>query len=286
MGCGTIRTGSTLDCRTPLAGGIGGDSRLVLYNLSEVSFTESAATPGLITAITMASGASGYAFQGYKTSLKPSVDTALAGLGQTQYKHRTQFMVFENSQLAKNNIQNLANGRYVAIIENNGKNSNSFEIYGLTIGLEIKPQKIRDLGENGAAYLLLLETPETDLEPLLPQTFFITSYTASLTALNVTLFLPTVTNLSNLALSASGGGSETVTGTNFYGSGAVASEVLSVGWVNQITGAVVAQTTYTVASATSITMASAVVAMPAGSYRLRVTTTKGIADSTQVAIVT
>lgn len=282
MGCGTISTGSVLTCSTPMQMGIGGESRLILYNLQEVSFTESGSTPGLITAITLSSGASGYQFQGYKISLKPSVDVVSGASGQTLYKHRVNFLIFENTQLAKNNIQTMGIGRYVALYENNGKNSESFELMGVNVGLELKPQKVRDLQENGAAYMLLLETPENELETTLPRTFFSSSYSSTLTAVNATLFLPTVTNISDLALQVAGGDSETITGTNFYGSAALSSEVSRVAWVNQATQAETTQTGVTVASNTSMTFTS--VALTAGSYRLRVYTRKGIADSTQIAV--
>lgn len=282
MGCGSIDRGSVLSCKTPLVGGIGGDSRLVLYNFSEVSFTESSTTPNLLTAITLASGASGYQFQGYKLSLKPSVDIVAGANGQNLFKHRIAFVIFENTQLQKNNIQTLKDGRYVALYENNGKNNDSFELSGINVGLEVKPQKIRDLQTDGAAYMLLLETPDAELETKLPQTFLSTNYSTTLTAVNTTLYLPTITTVSNLSVSAAGGTAETITGTNFYGSLGASSEVTSVDWVNVGTLQLTNQATYTVASNTSITLTS--VALTAGGYKLRVTTRKGYVDSGSVII--
>jgi len=285
MGCGTIARSEVPNCATPLVGGIamssGNANRLVLYNFDEVSFTESATTPNLFTTITLATGCSGYQFLGYKMSVKPSVDIAAGANGQNLYKHRTAFIIFSNTQLTKNNIMNLAQGRYVALWENNGKNLESFELAGVDVGLEVKPQKIRDLQENGGAYVLLLESPDTELETKLPHTFLSSSYSGSVTAINTSLFLPTVTVISDIALQVAGGDSETITGTNFYGSNATASEVVLVEWVNQVTKARVTQTGVTVASNTSLTFTS--VATPAGTYKLAVTTTKGIAESSQVA---
>ncbi len=283
MGCGSIDRGSVLSCKTPLVGGIGGDSRLVLYNFSEVSFTESSSTPNLYTAITLASGASGYQFQGYKLSLKPSVDIVLGANGQNLFKHRTAFVIFENTQLQKNNIQTLKDGRYVALYENNGKNTESFELMGVNVGLEVKPQKIRDLQADGAAYMILLETPDTELETKLPQTFLSTNYATTLTAVNTTLYLPTITTISDLTIDVAGGNAETITGTNFYGSLAASSEVSSVDWVNTGTLALTNQTGVTVASATSITFSS--VALVAGTYKLRITTRKGYVDSNSIVVV-
>jgi hypothetical protein len=278
MACGALERAVAYNCPTPLPGGIGGDSRLVLYNFSEISFTESGSTPGLRTAMTLSSGASGYQMQGYKVSLKPSVDAVDDQAGVTRWKQRVAFIIFANDQLTKNTIQRMALGRYVAIYENNGKNADSFEIMGINSGLIMKPQKVRDLQENSSAYLILLETPDNELEPNLPATFYSSSYASTLSAVNTTLYLPTVTNISDLTISTGGGDAETITGTNFYGSLASASEVVSLYWINQATQARTQQTSFTVASATSISLSS--VALAAGLYALEVTTKKGIAVST------
>ena len=202
MGCGSIGRSEVNNCATPIVGGIGGGSRLVVYNYDEVSFTESGTTPNLFTAITLTSGASGYQFQGYKLSLKPSVDVVAGASGQSLFKHSTAFVIFSNTQLTKNNIQNLAQGRYVVLYENNGKNTESFELMGVNVGLELKPQKIRDLQVDGAAYTLLLQTPDAELETKLPQTFLSSTYAATLTAVNTTLFLNSVSSNCRMGLSS------------------------------------------------------------------------------------
>jgi len=280
--CGALQIGSFRICGTTLQGGIGGDSRLILFNYADVTVTESGSTPNLITAITLASGASGYVFEGYKVSLKPSVDAVDSASSQTLWKHRANFLIFENTQLQKNNIDTMKNGRYIALIENNGKNSDSFELYGLGSGLVMKPQKVRDLQENSSAYNLLLETLDNELEIELPATFLATSYSGTVTAIAALLFLPTITVISDLAISTAGGDAETITGTNFYGSGSQP-DVSSVQWKNRATGALTTQTSVTVASATSITFSS--VALAAGTYNLRVTTSKGYVDSTIIVTV-
>lgn len=275
--CGTLTRSFVQTCATPTAGGIGGDSRAVVYNYGEVSFTESSTTPNLLTAITLSSGASGYQIQGYKVSLKPSAEAVDDQAGVTRWKHNIAFLVFANSQLVKNEIQRMALGRYVFTYENNGKNEDSFEVMGRQNGMIMKPQKVRDLQENSSAYMLTFATPDNELEPMLPATFFITSYAASLAAINATLYLPTITTISDLTVDVAGGNAETITGTNFFGSAAASSEVVSVVWINTSTQARTTQTGVTVASATSITFNT--VALSAGVYQLEITTKKGIALS-------
>lgn len=280
MGCGTIETGSQPNCDTPLKSG--SRPRLFLANFDDVvSVTLSSSTPNLVTAVTLRTGATTFLFEGFKQDVKPTQEFIAPSNGANQVKHALSFIVYDISQIQKNNLQRVNKGRFIALPENNGKNENSFEIYGLGSGLEIVPGVARDTYANGGGYIISLATPENEFEPLLPQTFFATDYATTLALVEEYAALPTVTVISDLAVAAAGGDAETITGTNFYGNGS-SSVVLSAKWVNQITGALTTQTAITVVSDTSITFTS--VALTAGSYRLRVTTTKGYADSVQVVI--
>ena len=280
MSCGTITTGSRPDCESPLKSGT--RARLFLANYDQLlSATASTTTPNLITALVFSTGATSFLFEGFKQDVKPTQEIIAPSNGQNQFKHNLGFLVYEITQLQKNNLQRVAKGRFIAIAENHGKDENSFEIYGLNTGLEIVPGIARDPLANGGGYIIQLATPENEFEPKLPQTLFSTDYATTLALVDEYAALPTVTTISDLALQVAGGDVETITGTNFYGNGS-SSAVLSVQWVNQVTQAKTTQTSVTVASDTSITFTS--VALTAGSYRLRVTTTKGYTDSTQVAI--
>ena len=223
-------------CSTPFQGGLGSADLVLIDEDAFSGVTESASTPNLVTAVSLNSGYSAYRFQGFKLSLKPSVDVVTSASGQNLYKHREAFLVFGNSQLLKNEIQKMANGRFRGIHENAGKNNDSYEITGIGVGMEMKAQKIRDLQENNAAYMILLETPDNELEVKLPQTFLSTNYASTKTAVLALLFLPTITVISDLAIGTAGGDAETITGTNFYGSGSQP-DVSSVQWVNRSTGA-------------------------------------------------
>ena len=280
MSCVNITTGSRPDCNNPLKTGT--QPRLFLMNYDDLlSVTTSTSTPNLLTALTFATNTVSYLFEGYKQDVKPTQEVIAPSNGQNQFKHNLNFLVYEISQLQKNNLQRLAKGRFIAIVENKGKDANAFEVYGLNSGLELVPGVVRDPLANGGGYLISLATMENEFEPLLPQTLFDTDYATTKALVEEYAGLPTVTTISDLALQVAGGDSETITGTNFYGNTG-ASAVLSVEWVNQTTGAKTTQTGVTVASDTSITFTS--VALVAGAYRLRVTTTRGYADSTQTAI--
>ena len=280
MSCGLITVGSSADCTSPLKSGT--QPRLFLINYDQLSsVTTSTATPNLITAMTFVSGTVAYVFEGFKQDVKPSQEVIAPSNGLNQFKHAVNFLVYEIDQIQKNNIQRLAKGRFIAILENKGKTDDSFEVYGLGSGMEIVPGVARDSYANGGGYIISLATSDQEFEPLLPQTLFTTDYTTTKTLVEEYAALPTVTVISDLALQTAGGDTETITGTNFYGNGA-SSAVLSAQWVNQVTGALTSQTGLTVVSDTSITFTS--VALAAGAYKLRVTTTRGATDSTQTAI--
>lgn len=280
MGCGTITIGSSPDCDNPLRAGV--LPRLFLANWDDiVDVAISAVTPNLITSVTFAANTVSFLFEGYRQDVKPTQEVIAPSSGQNQFKHALNFLVYEITQLQKNNLQRLAKGRFVAFVENKSKNANSFEIYGLGSGLEIVPGVARDPYANGGGYLISLATMENEFEPLLPQTLFSTDYTTTKALVEEYAGLPTVTVISDLVLQTAGGDVETITGTNFFGNGA-SSAVTLVEWVNQASFAKTIQTGITVASDTSITFTS--VALAAGAYRLRVTTTRGVADSVQVAI--
>lgn len=280
--CNEISIGYAHDCTDPFQGGIGGDSRLILINKSDLSSsTESGSTDGLITALTLKSGKSAYAFEGIRDSLKPSHDMVLSASQQPMYKHRAQWFLYAYSQVQKNNIEKMMRGRFIAIYQNAKQDANSFEILGLNVGLQATPQKLRDLGENGGAYSLLLETPDNELEVKLPQTFLSTDFATTLTALNALLNLPSITNVSPVAANTGGSTSMTIQGTNFFG-GTGANDVSSVVWVKISDSSETNQTSLTVTD-TQITFSS--VSLSAATYRLKVTTSKGSATSTGIVTV-
>jgi len=282
MGCGTITIGSDPNCVTPLKAGT--RPRLLLANYSDVvSVTTSTSTPNLITAITFASNTVFHVFNGYKQDVKPTQEVIAPANGANQLKHNLGFVVYDISQIQKNNLQRLIKSEgLIAICENKGKDANSFEVYGLGSGLQIVPGVARDTNANGGGYVIQLATLEGEFEPLLPQTIFTTDYATTLALIEGYAALPSITVISDLAIGTAGGDAETITGTYFYGGGA-SPAVVSLKWVNQVTQAETTQTAVTVASNTSITFSS--VALTAGTYKLRVTTTRGTADSASVVVV-
>ena len=197
--CGGLDMGSDFDCDNPITAGV--NQRLILIDKTvydRALVTEDPTTAGLIDSITLTQvGDAGYSFQGVRKSLNPSSEfipsSVVSGFG-----HIVDFICFDISQEQKNNIQKMAAGKLVAIIENANTvgNSNSvFEIYGKGVGLELQAGTLRENGSNetGGGYTLSLKTsPDFGQEPKLPASYLVTDYAGTILEIE-TILTPVVT---------------------------------------------------------------------------------------------
>jgi hypothetical protein len=286
MACGDLIRSSVLDCTNILQGGVGGDSRLVLILKKDID-AYTADGNDIVTAITLAAGKSGYSFDGIRQSLKPKFEIAKNENGQTVYKHVAEFFYFEYNQIAKNNLRQMGNGRYVAIYENSKQDIDAFEILGLDVGLEVT-EGGRAPQENGGAMRIMLSSPEKEFEVKPPRTLAGATYVATKALVDGYLFLPTIGagGLSITTYPAITPTAITITGTNFFGGG-VNNGVLKVQIVNNDTGSVINVLTALTVTATTIACSLPATGEGAGkSYKVRVTTIKGVVLSSQNVITT
>jgi hypothetical protein len=261
---------------------VGWSSRAILINKDHISAIAYDGS-GRVTSITVAAGKSYFFVDGIKQSLKPKYAKADTPAGNAAYKHTAEFFYFAYDQVSKNNMMRMANGKWVVIFQNAKQDDTAFEVLGLDAGLEVK-EMVRAPQENGGAVKITLETAEEEFESKLPPTFYDgTSFASTKSVLELALNLPTITSFTPTSATAAGGTAITVTGTKFY-AGTGSASVLKVEWINNATGAVVNQTTFT--NSADVTITCSTVAMVAGNYRLRVTTTRGQAESTTNLIVT
>ena len=171
--CGAIDRGSSADCDNLPVGGT--EARMIIMNTSDISGYDIDAD-GNITNITLKPGAFGYEFIGFRNDMKATQEALSVAVGPTRFKHGVGLNIYEMTQLQKNNIEKLARGNVVAIVENRGKDANAHEVFGKGVGLQIVPGVIRNAHENGGLYVLLLATPDGEglTEPKLPQTLLVT----------------------------------------------------------------------------------------------------------------
>lgn len=161
--------GGGADCDNIPVGGTNAIATAFNFN-DVVDYTQDA--DGNITSINLASGATGFQFSGFRNDMKASEDTIKPDVGVTKFKHTAGFVVYENTQIQKNNVEGLSRGKFVVIIERLGKSDDSFEVYGKGVGLEIVAGPIRNAYENGGFFVISLSTPDDQglLESKLPQT--------------------------------------------------------------------------------------------------------------------
>jgi hypothetical protein len=169
MSCGRITIGSEPDCENlPLAGT---RARLILINFSQVSRVISS-DDGIILSVELEPGARGYEFLGFRNDVGKREEVFKTKL-KNRFRHSIGFVIYELDQLQKNNIRKITRGRFMAIVENKGKNETSVELAGRNVGLRIVEGQVRNAHENGGMFTLNLSTPRNraEFEPKIPQQF-------------------------------------------------------------------------------------------------------------------
>lgn len=170
--CGSIVMGSGADCDNIPASGT--RARLLVGNYDEIEeLVED--DDGNIIDIVMAPGAYLYEFLGFRNDVKKSEEVIKPDVGVSKFKHNIGWVVYENTQIQKNNVENIVRGRFIAFAENKGKNANVFEVVGKEVGVEIVAGAIRNAHENGGFFVISLSTPDDqgELESKLPQTLML-----------------------------------------------------------------------------------------------------------------
>lgn len=186
MSACSIALGALFDCDDLPQAGV--DGRLVIGNLADIVFTYDA-NLSLITAFTKTAVA--YAFQGTDMSVKPMYNL-VPGTLSSQYVHKIEFIIFDVSVAQKQNLENMKNSKLYAVVENandSGNASTFFEVYGSGRGLKMTAmERIPTDNDTLGAFKVTLETfSDGGNETNMPETFFITSYAASLTAVTALL---------------------------------------------------------------------------------------------------
>lgn len=161
MSCGTIMSGSEPDCDNLPQEGT--RARLIMINYKDVTRIYTSDT-GVIISVGMRSGAVGYEFLGFRSDVKKSDEVVKREQSKQRFKHNVSFVVYERDQLQKTNVVNIVKGRFIAIVENKGKDENSIELLGLECGLQIVGGQIQNAHEGGGFFTINLSTPDNGVE--------------------------------------------------------------------------------------------------------------------------
>jgi hypothetical protein len=176
--CGKISAGLTIDCDSPLQAGA--EDQLILINRDDwldAAVTYNGINPQIIEAVVLASGIVAYSYQGKNNSIGPKYEFIKQTFAEV-YNHEINFKVFNVDPVAKEQLEKMAKGSLVAIVNNKYKGTtgdSAYEVYGADAGL-IVSQNLRDIinQENQGAFDVIIKSDEASLEPHMPKTFFIT----------------------------------------------------------------------------------------------------------------
>lgn len=168
MMTGLIARGSQADCGDLLPAGT--RSRLILINYDQVRVIYT--VNGKITSVILTPGATAYEFTGFRSDVGKSEEVYDTGY-KKRFIHTCSFVVYDVSQVQKNNLKALARGRVMAIVESKGRSDDSIELLGRECGLEIAQGQIREQTDN--LFTISLATPgRAEYELKLPQTVGLT----------------------------------------------------------------------------------------------------------------
>lgn len=183
--CANITENLELDCDKPLQGGT--RDKMVLMNYDDwinAVITPNVTNSNVYESIVLASGTIGYKVEGQNNSNTPK-PTFKRGKYTGAFDHEVKFLVFTIDPATKVQIEKMAKGRLVAIVENNHKGTageSSFEVYGAGAGLIVPDGGItRDpvSTDDQGAYQVTLKSSEVSLEAKLPASIFLTDYATS-----------------------------------------------------------------------------------------------------------
>ena len=183
MSCGVITSGATFSCDTPLQAGV--NPRIILINKDDIaSVTREVASPYQITAITLSGVTTGFSFEGYRQSVDAQVEFVASSFS-VGYDHILNFQVFDISAAQKLNLEKMALGKLVAVVENanaTGNGDSVFEVYGLGAGLEVVSltRIAKDLETAGSFSVGLKTSDNEGKEAKMPESWWVTDYATTL----------------------------------------------------------------------------------------------------------
>jgi hypothetical protein len=176
--CGGITAGAAYDCDNPLQ--VGMNSRIWLTNKSDIQSVTYGTNQSVITAIVFNSGGQLFVFDGYRQSANADSEF-VAQTVSSGYNHGIQLQVFDISSTQKLNLEKMALGKMVAVVENVNAAGNAdsvFEMFGQGVGMEvIALTRINRDTETAGSFSVELRTSDNEgKEAKLPLSVWDTDY--------------------------------------------------------------------------------------------------------------
>lgn len=170
LSCGKISANLTLatcGISTPAVKG-----KVYFLNFDDVDFEGSTKTDGVVSAIVTKNSAKGFMWETYDKGVEVN-SPLVAGTYYNAFEHNVVFRVFDKSQTIKDELNALAQGRVVAVVENRSSDNadTHFEIYGWEGGLIMTALDAPSTDGDGVIYTVTLNSDEGSREATLPLSF-------------------------------------------------------------------------------------------------------------------
>lgn len=178
--CGTIGANAAIDCSNIPNNGTA--DRLILINRNDIdTATTTIAADGSISSLALKATKNAYQIDGINNSIAPDSEQVLQG-SVPRYRHRVQFRPFLVDQATKNEIEKMAKGSLVGIVETL---DNEYIVYGYDVGMKatVVAQNPNDAETNGLFVVTLASDENRPLEPKLPINYENTDYATTTTEL-------------------------------------------------------------------------------------------------------
>lgn len=159
-----------LDCDNLPAAGL--ETYAVLINYDDVSaIAYDEVNPEVITGITLKPDKKGYRVQQQGESFNGTNWEVVEGTYTNGFRHTLAFVVLDKSPEAKEAINKIVNGKFIAVIQNSESPDEAvFEVLGVKTGLKT-PTGTRDYVTEETAGAASM-TIASGIEPSVPKTFF------------------------------------------------------------------------------------------------------------------
>lgn len=185
--CAKIAANATLgSCRQGNAAVSGSVIAINWEDWMGASITE---TSGVISAITLASGAYAYRLTSKDKGIEASY-TMNKGTYGNSLTHQLIIRSFDRTQANKDLMNKLMHGRYVFIVEHVDLESNDtvYEVYGRQCGLTASALESNSNDADGVLNTVTLASEDNARESALPTSIYVTSLTATKTMVDALVY--------------------------------------------------------------------------------------------------
>lgn len=178
MDCSKINANLAMaSCRNSVAGVKGW---AVLINFDDWKAATKTKTNGVYSAITLATGTSGYLFTSHESAFEGSV-TMNKGTYVNSFAHQFLMRAFDRTQNLKNDVNKIAHGKYVVVSQNLDTTNpeTKYEVYGDENGLVASAIEFNSTDTDGIAYAITLASEDNARESEVPASIYATSEAAT-----------------------------------------------------------------------------------------------------------